>query len=226
MSEENRGTGTGEPFHILLIDDHPAVRRGLAELISCEISCRCSEAANLNECFEAIQSDAFDLAVLDISLGEESGMELIDDLSAKGIGIVVYSMFEDAETIRRALHEGCLGYVSKRESADELIACIRRVLNSETYFSPVAVCALNESSTGEGSIETILSRREMQTLDMLGQGLSRQEVSTVLGISVRTAETYCQRIVTKLNLSGIGALRKFAIDQRHRFPPSPLAERS
>ena len=107
------------PTRILLIDDHLVVRRGLAELIGSELDCCCTEVANSDECLAALQANSFDLAVLDVSLGQESGFDLVERLNEKEIRIVVYSMFEDAKTIRRALGMGCNAYVSKRESADD-----------------------------------------------------------------------------------------------------------
>jgi len=203
------------PIQILLIDDHPVVRRGLSELICCEIECCCSEASNAEECLAIVQRQKIDVAVLDISLGEKDGLELIDKLNSHEIKTVVYSMFEDPETIRRALFEGALSYVSKRDAADELLLGIRSAIDSRIFLSPIAAAAMEHRIGGIGApLDDVLSLREVQTLDMLGKGCSKHEIAEKLSISVRTAETYFQRIIEKLGLSNTKDLRKFAIEHR------------
>ena len=206
------------PARILLVDDHPVVRMGLAGLIDCEIGAYCFGVSNREECLAAARGRAFDLAILDVSLGEENGLDLIGWLNEQGIRSLVYSMSEDAETIRRALFEGCFAYVSKREESEALMDGIRSALNAEIYLSPIisAVLASWPESTGR-KFEGVLSRREIQTFEMLGRGYSNNEIAVRLSISPRTAETYVQRIMEKLELPSVKELRKLAIELRVRY---------
>ena len=203
-----------EPLRVLLVDDHPVVRRGLIELITCEIPSQCFEAADRETCLSIVETIPFDIAVLDISLGQESGLDLVPKLDDSGIRIVVYSMFEDAETIRRAIDDGCMAYISKRDSAETLLKGLREALAARVFLSPIAKAAIESRTLPSGRVEEGLSRRELQTLDMLGRGCSKQEIAAELAISVRTAETYFQRINQKMNLKGLPELRKFAIEWR------------
>ena len=205
------------PARILLVDDHPVVRMGLAGLIDCEIGAYCFGVSNREECLAAARGGVFDLAILDVSLGEENGLDLIGWLNEQGIPSLIYSMREDAETIRRALFEGCLAYVPKREESEALLDGIRSALDSEIYLSPIAAAVLTrEPETGGRELEGVLSRREIQTFEMLGRGYSNNEIAERLAISPRTAETYLQRIMEKLELPNVKELRKLAIERRVR----------
>lgn len=204
-------------FQILLVDDHSVVRMGLAGLIGCEIECECVGASNREECVALLQGRKIDLAILDVSLGEENGLDLIAWLNEQGVPSLIYSMIEDAETIRRALFEGCLAYVSKRDDSDVLLDGVRSALNSEIYLSPIVSAVLAREPERAGrELEGVLSRREIQTFEMLGRGYSNNEIAEHLAISPRTAETYVQRIVDKLELPSVKELRKLAIELRVR----------
>jgi len=214
-------------FQILLVDDHPVVRMGLAGLISCDIACECIGASSRDECVALATGRKIDLAILDVSLGEENGLDLLGWLSEQGIPALIYSMMEDAETIRRALFEGCFAYVSKRDDSDALLDGIRSALNAEIYLSPIVADALSSGLERAGSeLEGVLSRREIQTFEMLGRGYSNNEIAEQLAISPRTAETYIQRIIEKLELPSVKELRKLAIELRVRHGMQPATLQS
>ena len=217
----------GRALTILLVDDHPVVRMGLAGLISCDIVCECIGAADRDECVALATGRQVDLAILDVSLGRENGLDLLGWLGEQRIPALIYSMMEDAETIRRALFAGCFAYVSKRDDADALLEGIRHALRAEIYLSPIAAAVLAREPESAGrELEGVLSRREIQTLEMLGRGFSNNEVAEHLAISPRTAETYVQRIVDKLELPSAKELRKLAIELRVRQgmqPATPLS---
>lgn len=227
MSETSVQPDRTRTFQILLVDDHPVVRMGLAGLIGCDIACECLGASDRDECVALATGRKIDLAIIDVSLGEENGLDLIGWLSEQGIPTLVYSMMEGAETIRRALFEGCFAYVSKRDDSDALLDGIRRALNAEIYLSPIASAALASGPERAGSeLEGVLSRREIQTFEMLGRGYSGSEIAEQLAISPRTAETYVQRIVDKLELPNVKELRKLAIELRIRHGMQPAALQS
>ncbi len=214
-------------FQILLVDDHPVVRMGLAGLIGCEIECDCLGVSNREECIAIVQGRKIDLAILDVSLGEENGLDLLGWLSEQGIPALIYSMMEDAETIRRALFAGCFAYVSKRDDSDTLLDGIRSALNAGIYLSPIASAALATEPDATGrELEGVLSRREIQTFEMLGHGYSNNEIAERLSIGPRTAETYVQRIMDKLQLPNVKELRKLAIELRVRQGGQPASLQS
>lgn len=134
-----------------MIDDHLAVREGLKLVLAQEDYVVCGEAGNSAEIPERIMSSGkTDLALLDISLGKENGLECISDLHKRGISVLVYSMHEDAETIDRAFAAGAEGYVSKQEQPEALLMAMADVLAGNLHISPRAAKSLKQSG-----IETI-----------------------------------------------------------------------
>jgi len=197
------GTGAGGIF---LVDDHPLVRAALARLLE-EAGFSIAGQADGGAAARGHPGLAASaLAVVDLSLGEESGLDLIRELRARGPAVLVYSMHEASTVIRRALAAGAGGYVTKREAAESLPAAIRAVLGGAEYLSPRAEAALRESTPLDG-----LSGRQRQIYGLLGQGLSNDEIARALNLSVRTLESYCVRIQDKLGVGGIKELRRRAI---------------
>ena len=198
---------------VLLIDDHPAVRHGLGLVLSSKSHTICGEAGSLAETIALLASCAAQIALLDLSLGEESGIELIAPLRARGIAVLVYSLHDDGQTIDASFAAGANGYVSKREMAEVLLASIDKVLQGGVYVSPMAAhCQAKAPSPAAQSIQQdALSERENQVLAMLGKGESNAAIAARFAISVRTVETYFERISAKLALDGTRALRRYAI---------------
>ena len=197
---------------VFLVDDHPAVRHGLARLLGDEMYEVCGEKGSLSETLEAIVDARADLAIVDLSLGEESGFDLIAELSVLKIPVLVYSMHEDASNIDQSLRAGASGYVSKREESDVLCEAVRTILNGQRYLSAHMSTVLADQSGLSGKRGAAqLSNREQQIMAQLALGLGPSDVAAALSISVRTVEGYCTRIIDKLALSGMKELRLFAI---------------
>jgi len=202
---------------IFLIDDHPAVRFGLAQLLSMDQHLVCGEAASRSEMLQWLEGGSADLALLDLSLGDENGLDLIDDLRQQGIPVLVFSMHEDAGTIRQVFARGVRGYVCKREVSDCLREAVRVVLEGGRYVSPLAAQSLAiELLETVPADEQALSERELQILDLFAQGSSNPDVAEALSLSVRTVESYCARAIEKLGVNGMKELRRFAIQGAHR----------
>ena len=200
---------------ILLIDDHPAVRQGLALLLAQDCHQVSGEAGCRDEMLVFLAGGDIDLALLDLSLGEENGLDLIDELCRAAIPVLVYSFREDGATISRALALGAAGYVTKREVSGVLLNAIREVLDGRRYLSPFAeqslACRVLDTPVER---EATLSEREQQMIALLGQGCGAQEISVVLEVSVRTVESYCLRACEKLGLSGMKELRRHAANKK------------
>jgi DNA-binding NarL/FixJ family response regulator len=195
---------------LLLIDDHPAVRQGLAALLAAHGFPTPREAATAEEARQVLDKMPVDLAILDLSLEQGNGLDLVPDLTGRSGQVIVYSMFEDARTIRRSLQFGALGYVTKRDDPVALLDAADHVLGGQPYLSPRASAALDEAERSGEARE--LSERERQVLSLMGQGESNIGIAAALGISVRTVETYYARIGEKLDLPlSVRELRKYAI---------------
>jgi len=203
----------GKAKRILLIDDHPAVRQGVKLLLEQEDYLVRGEAGSSAEMLERIVSSQADLALLDISLGEENGLECIAELRRHGIAVLVYSMHEDAATIDKAFAAGANGYVSKREQPEVLLAAVSGVLAGNRHISPRSAQSLANRvlSSPDAEREMLLSEREKQILFRIGQGESNAEIAAALAIGVRTVETYYTRMIDKQGLDGMKALRRYAI---------------
>lgn len=198
---------------ILLIDDHPAVRQGVRLLLSLDSGYVCFEADSRKGAVSLMELNRVDLALLDISLGEENGLDLIGEIREHGVGVIVYSMYEDLAVIENAFNAGAMGYVTKREPSEILQQAVAVVLGGERYVSPRCRSSLASMILpGEvGVRETQLSEREKQVIRMLGYGGSSTEIADELSISRRTVESYFARIIEKLKLDGMRELRRHAI---------------
>lgn len=204
---------------IFLIDDHPVVRQGLRLLFSQESHIVCGEAGNGRETLERIDSSGAEVAVLDLSLDNESGLDLIDALRAAGVAVLIYSMHEDAETIERAFAAGAGGYVSKRENEDILLDAVSDLLTGHRHVSQRAAQSLLNKALSGVDAGQMLSGRENAILSLLGRGMSNSDIAAALSIGVRTVETYFTRLIGKLGLDGMKALRQYAIRNSFGNPP-------
>lgn len=210
---------------IFLIDDHPVVRQGLSLVLSSQGHAVCGEAGSSDEALsqlELLWHEPVDrrpqVALLDLSLGHENGQALIPTLCDRHLRVLVYSMHENGEIIEKCLDAGAEGYVSKRELGEELNRAIGQLLSGKRYLSPRAAEGLaNRHSVLIGGADGApLSERESQILAAIGDGESHQDIARSYGVSVRTVESYCARIIVKLGLDGMKALRRHAIRHQGR----------
>ncbi|MGD0223335.1 MAG: response regulator transcription factor [Terriglobia bacterium] len=201
-------------LRILLVDDHPAVREGLALLLAPEGMEVCAEAAGRQEALARLQKCHPDLAIVDLSLEREDGTALIADLHKREVPVLVYSMHNDAPHVEGAFAAGALGYVTKREFHEVLVQAVREVAASRRFVSPHAASALAESHTGAQRDDAVakLSPHEREVYQLLGQGEGLLEISAALNVSAHTVESYYSRIQVKLRLNGMYELRRHAIE--------------
>lgn len=197
---------TSPGIRIFLVDDHPAVLDGLTLLLAQDRHVICGAAATRAELLERLAPSRADLVLVDLALCGESGLDLLPEISALGLPVLVYSMHEDQATISRAMEKGARGYVTKRETSGELLVAVRHIHAGELHVSPRAAASLDSQEA------QALSERERQILDLIAQGETHAEIASCLDVSVRTVESYCARIIDKLGLSGMKALRKHALN--------------
>jgi DNA-binding NarL/FixJ family response regulator len=204
---------------ILLVDDHPIVRQGLAESILHESDLTvCAEAEDRTGALAAIEGNMPDLIVIDLTLKNSSGMDLIKDVQARWpeLPILVVSMHDEDLYAERVLRAGARGFITKQEAARNILAAIRRVLGGQIYLndktaSNVLGRLTTNKKAGERCGVNLLADRELQVFEYTGDGLSIREIADRLGIEPKTVETYRARIKEKLNLGDSSELLKSAI---------------
>ena len=203
------------PLRVLLVEDHPAVRQGLRLLLEDEGIQVCAEADHGAAAMLGAAREAPDLAVIDLALGDEDGLELLARFRRErpGLVLLVYSMFEDAEHVAQALAAGALGYVTKREAAEVLAQAIRECAAGRRFLSPRVASARGQGRAPAGLLGT-LSVQERQVYQLLGQGFSTSAIAARMDLSPRTVESYFARIQGKLDLEGMHALRRHAYARR------------
>lgn len=205
---------------IVLVDDHPLMRKGLARTIESEVDLDViGQMSSAEEVLEDIEELAPDLAVVDISLPGMSGMELIKHLQSRTpeIKILVVSRHDETLYAERCIRAGAKGYLMKQEAGDVIVKAIRKVLNDRIFVSE----EINErllQSMAEGGRERImqsplevLSDRELEVFELTGKGSSTREIAERLHLSVKTVESYRARIKDKLNLDSGNELMKHAV---------------
>jgi len=204
---------------IFLVDDHPLVREWLTNLINQQPDLTvCGEAETGPQARQSILTLKPDIAIVDISLKDSSGIGLIKDLklALPALNILVLSMHEESHYAERALRAGARGYIMKRESTRKVIAAIRQVLSNEIYISAEIATALasqyvsGKPTSTESPIQQ-LSDRELEVFELLGQGRGTRQIAEVLRVSVKTVQAYCARIKEKLRLSSANELVREAV---------------
>lgn len=207
----------GRSIRVLLVDDHPAVRAGLALLLAREDITVCGEAEGRSQALSAADHETPDVALVDLSLGAENGLDLIGDLDARGIPVLVYSMHEDGEHIQQALSAGARGYVTKRAMHRVLTLAIREVAGGREFLGPRAASALAAqlARAGKRAAQRALSEREREVYGLLGEGATTSEIAETMDVSTHTVESYCARLMEKLGLNGMRPLRREAIRHLH-----------
>ncbi len=218
MSDGTRVGSGREKRRVVLVDDHPLVRRGLADVIARETDLEvCGEASDVIEGMQVVERTNPDLVVVDLSLKGGHGIDLIEQLRAQRdrVKILVSSMHDETLFAERVLRAGAMGYVTKQESPDTLLAAIRQVLRNEVYLSPRMTSRLlhQAASVGPGPADPLqrLSNREIEVFEMIGQGLTTQQIARRLKLSPKTIETHREKIKQKLSVKNSAELGRKAV---------------
>ena len=217
----NSGTsGTIARKHgVFIVDDHPLVREGLTNLINRQSDLVvCGEAKDSAEAIDGMTKERPDIAIIDISLTNESGLELIKQLVKQfpQVALIVLSMHDEALYAERALRAGARGYVMKHETSKNVLTSIRRVIGGDTYVSERIVnrMALRLTSArrpvATSPVER-LSDRELEIFQLLGQGRTPSEIARDLNLSLKTVQAYCARAKEKFGVTSLTQLLRAAI---------------
>jgi DNA-binding NarL/FixJ family response regulator len=204
---------------VLLVDDHPVVRQGLAESINREPDLTvCAQAEDHQGALKAIEASHPELIVVDLMLKNSSGIELIKDIHSRWprLLILVVSMHDETLYAERVLRAGAQGYITKQQATHDILSAIRRVLAGGIYLNERTASAVlarlsNKAHPAGNSIPDLLADRELEVFELTGRGLSTREIAGQLRIDVKTVDTYRARIREKLNLKSSSELLQLAI---------------
>lgn len=210
----------GQKRHrILIVDDHPMTRYGIAQLLKQEPDLDvCGEAESAQQALLVVKAVRPKLVVADLSMPGKHGLEFIKDLRAMypDVAVLVLSMHDENLFAERALRAGARGYIMKNEGGAKLVQAVRRVLENKIYVSEALSTSILDHLSGRRSRseESALGRltdREFEVFQLLGQGLRTQEIGQRLHLSVKTVDTHRMHIRKKLNIKSAPELIKHAV---------------
>jgi DNA-binding NarL/FixJ family response regulator len=210
---------SGSRHRIFIVDDHPLVREGLANLINQQPDLLvCGQAEDAAQTLAGIGVSRAELALIDISLKTASGLELVKDLKIHfpAVALIVLSMHDEMLYAERAIRAGARGYVMKRETTKEVLIAIRRVLQGDVYVSErvVNLMARRLGSPRKGAASSPveqLSDRELEIFRLLGQGRTTSQIAADLHLSLKTVQAYCARAKEKFGVDSLTELLRAAI---------------
>ncbi|MEX0819883.1 MAG: response regulator transcription factor [Pirellulaceae bacterium] len=209
----------GRTTRILVVDDHPLVRAGLAAQLADQQDLEiCGEAASADEALVQVKATNPDLVIVDIQLLESHGIDLIKDIHSRfpSTKMLAVSAFDESIYAERALRAGAHGYINKRELQHNMIAAIRTVLDCQRYLSPkmtqqVVGQAIGGKDTMAGNPVARLSNRELEVFQLIGQGHTTGAIARQLHLSVHTIESHREKIRHKLSIKNSVQLMQRAV---------------
>lgn len=204
---------------VLIIDDHPIFCLGMTELINKEPDLVvCGAIESIKKACEAIGQLKPDLVIIDISLKDGNGLDLVQEVKKEypGLPMLVLSMYDESLYAERALLAGAFGYIMKQEAIPKVVEAIRHVLKGDIYASSsvkekVFRRLTNHTSADSKSPLDVLTNRELEVLRLIGQGYSTKEIADRLHLSIKTIGTYRENLKEKLKLKHFTGLVKFAV---------------
>jgi DNA-binding NarL/FixJ family response regulator len=210
---------TAAKRRILVVDDHPIVRQGLALMINREPDLLvCGEAEEAMGAMHVLSSARPDMLIVDISLNGPDGLDLLKNIriSHPTLPVLILSMHDESIYAERALRAGANGYIMKQEATENVLVAVRRILNGEIYVSTrIANQMLKHYITGSGTIRSSsiadLSDRELEVFRLIGEGHGTRQIAEELHISIKTVESYQAHIKEKLSLRSARELMQHAI---------------
>ncbi len=214
-SRTNRKT-----YKVLIVDDHPIVRHGLGQLIADDPKLEViGGAESVNQALKMIEKELPDVVVIDITLENSNGVDLIKQIKAKyenSIKMLVSTMHDESMYAERALHAGAMGYINKQESISKVVKAIHHILSGKLYLSPTLSDKMLQQMVDpdykptESPIDR-LTDRELEVFEFIGSGKGTREIAEQMNLSIKTIETHRENIKRKLSLKTNNALIRYAV---------------
>jgi DNA-binding NarL/FixJ family response regulator len=219
VPKKSRASGANPRKRILIVDDHPFMRAGLAQLIERQPDLTvCGEAGNPAEALLRLAGGGADLVLADMTMPGRSGLDFLKDLQAihPTLPVLVVSMHDELVYAERALRAGARGYIMKEAGGENLLAAIRQILGGQVYVSPQMSAQLLDSFSGRKSRDADspfgkLTDREFEVFQMIGRGQSTREIAQQLGLSTKTVDVHRANLKAKLDLRDTTALVRHAV---------------
>lgn len=209
-------------INVLIVDDHPIVRRGLKEILREELDLTITETASARDALGLIKQQPFDLVVLDLDLPGMNGLDLLKEIKReqKRLQVLVLSVYPEDQFAVRVLKAGASGFISKDAAPDQLVNAVKKILGGRKHISErVADLLLQRFDEKEDThLHEKLSDREFQILCMLGEGKTVKQIAQELSLSAPTVSTYRARILDKMNMRTTAELVRYAIENRIASP--------
>ncbi len=204
---------------ILIVDDHPILRMGMKELLNQEEGFDvCAVAENISSARKAIAENSPDMAIIDISLGGDNGLDLVKEIctSDRRIPILVLSMHDESVWAERAIRAGARGYIMKKEAAESIVMAAKNILEGKVHVSANIMTQLLDKfqlspETSNAPRENVLTDRELEVYRSIGLGLSTREIAERMNLGVKTIGTYRDRIKQKMQIKSAAELTRRAV---------------
>lgn len=217
---------TTKRARIVIVDDHPLVRERLAEIFNREPDlAACGEAEDRHQALDVISGTDPELVIVDLTLKNSQGLELIKDIHARWpkLPVLVVSMHDESLYAERVLRAGARGYITKQEATRSILVAVRRVLQGSVYLNEKIATHLISRLAASGrpanpTPTDLLADRELQVYELTGRGLNTRQIAVRLNIGTKTVETYRARIREKLQLKDASELLQSAISWAHQSP--------
>ncbi len=205
--------------NILIVDDHPIFRMGMRELLNQEEDFAvCAVAENIGGARKALKENEIDLAIIDISLSKENGLDLVKEIAAGSsrLPVLVLSLHDESVWAERAIRAGARGYVMKKEASESVISAIRNILDGKIHVSSNMMAHLldkfqvNPGVSGAPTVD-VLTDREIEVFRLIGSGLATREIASRMNLGIKTIGTYRDRIKQKLCIKNGAELTRRAV---------------
>ncbi|MEQ8167265.1 MAG: response regulator transcription factor [Candidatus Eremiobacterota bacterium] len=204
---------------ILIVDDHPVVRKGLRHIVEeTKDIIMADEAETGHEVLKKVKKNKYDVVLLDISLPDMNGLEVLRELKSEHpeINVLILSIYPEEQYAIRALRGGASGYLTKEQMPDELIMAIRTVRQGKKYITPVVaqLLAVNLEKDRNELPHEVLSDREFRVMCMMASGKTARDIAVELSLSVKTVSTYKYRILKKMKMENNAEIIRYVIEQK------------
>jgi DNA-binding NarL/FixJ family response regulator len=209
---------------ILLVEDHPLFRIGLKQILSSRFpESEIQEAESVSSAKTLLSKTVFDVIFLDLNIGEESGLDFLKEIKTSKIDskCIILSMYNDSWLVKESMNSGASAYLSKDSLSEEIFQALTMVINGKKYVSQSVLEMITLQKDDEEDEVTqlldYLTPTEKRILYMVADSMSSKEIAVKLGVNHRTIENHRTNICTKLNLSGVNSLMKFALANKTRL---------